>query len=496
MKKLLSAFFLFVPLIVLSQGRGDTWCFGESAQMKFSGGSFISNGSSSIYSSEESASISDQSGNLLFCVGSNYFHSNGWGPKQLTIWDRNNQIMQNGDSLFGNFSVTNGTLILPMVNDSSKYLVFSINPGIYFQGLYCSVIDMTLNSGLGGVVIRDSLILSGNLSEKLSAVKHANGSDWWLMVHKIILNDSSDVFYKFLIDSSGVTYSDSQAIGTYYCNPTNYSRGILGEMIFSNDGLKLAAVGYDLIDLFSFNRCTGKLSEWIPLDPPNPGIPNDFYYGVSFSPSGNRLFVSSLADNLGPTDQYLYQFDLTSPNILASRTLIHQFYTPLLNLGQHQIGPNGKIYIATSYDAFPLQHDTIYNKNLSVINDPDSLGLSCNFQPFSVPIGLGSSYLGLPNMPNYSLGALEINCDSINNIQEASNVFQTLTAIPNPSTGVFHIESKEKIEAVEAFNYTGESILFSKGPLQEIDLRKAASGIYFLRVRTQNGVTTIKLLRQ
>lgn len=495
MKRFLFTFFLCIPLSVFSQGRGDTWCFGGSAQIKFNGGNPQPNGTSSIYSAEEGTSICDESGNLLFYAGPNYFHSNGWFT-ELTIWDRNNLIMQNGDSLNGNTSTTNGALILPMVNDTSRYLVFSIGYVFFAPGLYCSLVDMTQNSGLGGVILRDSLVLSGYLAEKLVAVKHANGHDWWVLVHKIIPNDSTNIYYRFLVDSTGVNYPDSQAIGTYYGNPANFNRGIIGEMTASEDGSKIVSVGYGMIDMFDFNRCTGELSNFISLAPTNLSYPNDNFYGTSFSNTGNRLYVSSIAGDLGPTNQHLYQYDLTALNIPASGTLILQFYIPMFFFGQHQIGPNGKIYIATAYDDFPTQHDTIYNKNLSVINDPDSLGLSCNFQPFSVPIGLGSSCLGLPNMPNYSLGALEINCDSINNIPEASNVFQTLTAIPNPSTGVFHIESKEKIEAVEAFNYSGESILFSKGPLQEIDLRKAASGIYFLRVRTQNGVTTIKLLRQ
>ncbi|MEO8087921.1 MAG: hypothetical protein ABI763_13945, partial [Bacteroidota bacterium] len=475
MKRFLFTFFLCIPLSVFSQGRGDTWCFGESAQIKFNGGNPQPNGTSSIYSEEEGTSICDESGNLLFYSGPNYFHSNGW-LTELTIWDRTNQIIQNGDSLFGGISVTNGTLILPMPSDTSKYFVFSINPYVFFTGLYCSIVDMAQNSGLGGVILRDSLVLNGYLAEKLVAVKHANGRDYWILVHKALVNDSTDIYYRLLVDSSGISSPDSQAIGTYYSNPANYSRGIIGELTASEDGSKIVSVGYGMIDMFDFNRCTGELSNFFSLAPTNLSYPNDNFYGTSFSNTGNRLYVSSIAGDLGPTNQYLYQYDLTAPNILASRTLIQQFYIPLLNLGQHQIGPNGKIYIATAYDDFPTQHDTIYNQNLSVINYPDSLGLSCNFQPFSVPIGLGSSCVGLPNMPNYSLGALEINCDSINNILGPTTVFQTITAILNPTSGVFSIESKEKIEAVEVFNYTGERILFSNEPLKEIDLRKAASG--------------------
>lgn len=493
MKKSILVFFLFMPIIVLSQGRGDTWCFGDSIRMKFSGGNLIPDSFSSVFSIEENTSISNEAGDLLFYVAPNYFHSIGW-PLTLTIWNKNNQVMQNGDSLSGSGTETNGLIIIPSTSDPNRYYVFSIDPGNFYAGLYCSVVDMSFNGGLGEVVIRDSMIINCRLSEKLSAVKHANGTDWWLVVHKMVQSDSTNVYYKLLIDSSGINFPDSQSIGTNYSLPGNFSRGLVGEMSFSNDGSRLAAVGFGMIDLFDFNRCTGELSNWTSLGMSNPNYPNDTYYGTSFSPDATKFYITSGSD--GGAIGHVYQFDLNAGNILASRMDLYTSPSPDIYLGQMELGSNGKIYIASGLGFFPIATDTLYNLNLSVINQPDSLGLGCDLQMFSVPIATGKSYAGLPNIPNYYLGSLEINCDSITNIPEASNFFQTLTAIPNPSTGVFHIESKEKIEAVEVFNYTGESILFSKGPLQEIDLRKAVSGIYFLRVRTQNGVTTIKLLRQ
>jgi len=498
----LALLFLLAPVILFAQ-REDTWCFGESAQIKFIGGTVQPNGSSSLFSAEECASISDQTGNLLFYAGPNYFHSNGWSPHDLTIWDRNNQVMQNGDSLFGNISATNGTMILPMVNDTSSYYVLSVNPYLFFQGLYCSLVDMTQNSGLGAVVLRDSLLINGRLAEKLIAVKHSNGKDWWILVHQIVLNDSSNVFYKLLVDSSGINYPDSQSIGTYYGNPANYYRGIAGEMVFSEDGSKLVSTGYGLIDLFDFNRCTGELSNWQSLAPPNPSYPSDNFYGASFSPNGSRLYISSIANSLSLTSQYLYQFDLTAANIIGSRTLIHQLNIDLLNLGQHQIGPNGKIYIATSYDAFPLQHDTICNLNLSVINSPDSLGVGCDFQLFCIPIGNGRSYVGLPNMPNYNLGPLEVNCDSINRVGDLKNIFETFAIIPNPNRGEFKVKYSSAISGptqIYINDFTGKQLIsfefISKaGPNEKsIDASTFDKGFYFISICTSSSTIVSKII--
>jgi hypothetical protein len=69
-------------------------------------------------------------------------------------------------------------------------------------------------------------------------------------------------------------------------------------------------------------------------------------------------------------------------------------------------------YILTAFDenfGWPYPDTstayTTINNNLSVINYPDSLGTACDFQPFSFNLGAGRTYFGLPNNPDYELGA-------------------------------------------------------------------------------------------
>ncbi|HPA31346.1 MAG TPA: T9SS type A sorting domain-containing protein, partial [Bacteroidia bacterium] len=64
----------------------------------------------------------------------------------------------------------------------------------------------------------------------------------------------------------------------------------------------------------------------------------------------------------------------------------------------------------------------MYNTYLSVVNYPDSMGADCDFQPYSFYLGGNRTYYGLPNNPNYGLGAL------------AGSACDTLTGIvPTPS---------------------------------------------------------------
>jgi hypothetical protein len=59
------------------------------------------------------ASISDKNGKTLF-------YSNG-----VELFDRNNNIMPNGTGLLGEQCSINGLLIVPFINDTSKYYVFT-----------------------------------------------------------------------------------------------------------------------------------------------------------------------------------------------------------------------------------------------------------------------------------------------------------------------------------------------------------------------------------
>ncbi|MBL0341030.1 MAG: hypothetical protein IPP71_08960 [Bacteroidetes bacterium] len=61
--------------------------------------------------------------------------------------------------------------------------------------------------------------------------------------------------------------------------------------------------------------------------------------------------------------------------------------------------------------------------NLSVINSPDSLGLACNYTPYSFYLGGKRTYYGLPNNPDYDMPALAGSpCDSLVSINEPTSI--------------------------------------------------------------------------
>lgn len=102
-------------------------------------------------------------------------------------------------------------------------------------------------------------------------------------------------------------------------------------------------------------------------------------YGVEFSPSGAILYITHefFAD--------IIQYNLTAANIPASAITVLDT-DPLGTGGSLQLAPDGKIYKACNSTEF-----------LTVIQNPDVVGMGCNAQSNALHLGGRISMHGLPN---------------------------------------------------------------------------------------------------
>ncbi len=406
---------IFSLFFCYGQRQDNIWYFGDSAGLNFNSGIPIPLLDGLSSSNEITSAISDTNGNLLFYVGAKTSASSNGADMYLTIWNRNQQIMQNGDTLYGNYSVTQGCIIVPFPGDSLHYYIFHLEHYPINSYLYYSIVDMTLDSGRGGIISKNNVLLQDTLTEKMQAVKHGNGRDWWLLVHDGLNNE----FLEFLIDPNGFHGPYTYNIGS--------SGGGIGQLIFSKNGSRLCYTRNHSVDLFDFDRCTGILSNWTSLGDNN-------FYGCSFSPNDSVLYASDF--------DTLYQFDLSATNIQASQQII--WYVPNQSVNgiyQHKLASNGKIYIANVYNlSFPNQSYDSTNEYICVIDNPDSLGAACNFAPYSVYLGGRRSFAGLPNNPNYNLGAWANSiCDTIHVGIETIKEKESISVFPNPNDGSFMI---------------------------------------------------------
>ncbi len=375
--------FLF-PLF--SQNQASKWYFGNTG-LDFSTAmpTLITN--SAMSSFEGSASMCDANGNLLF-------YTDG-----VTVWNKNNQIMPNGNGIWGDASTTQFVAV-PIPQSSSKYLLFTppsqadtagnVSTGPCHGCLAYSAIDMSLANGNGDVVVTEKNIpLYHRATEKVTAIRHANGCDIWVVSHEY----GNNAFYVYKVTEQGL--NTTPVITNIGINHSIYQGlGASGYMKASKNGTKIACAieAHHTIEVFDFDKNTGVLSNTITLTDSQYVNTQNYYregqtyqpYGVEFSPDGKLLYVGLVTY---PYKLFQYNINLpTQDDVWASRILIDSSTTECRTL---QTAPNGKIYVGPASSSA-----------LSVINEPNMIGNNCNFQRNQQTLGTGSITFGLPSFLN------------------------------------------------------------------------------------------------
>jgi hypothetical protein len=422
------------------------------------------------------ASICDTAGNLLF-------YTNG-----IYIANAIHEPMENGGvnpgeyaddhSVYG-YILDQGAIAIPMPESDSLYYLFHLSKdypigelSYHCPELYYSLIDISHNNGLGKVIEKNVLIIEDTLDAgKLTATKHANGKDWWILVRQYNKNS----YYSLLISPEGIINYGVQE----FENP--FLVGI-GQAVFSPDGSKYALYSlYDhenlYLNIYDFDRCTGMLS--------NP-IQEMFFDtiwsgGVSISPNSRFLYVSHY--------DYIFQYDLWADDILSTKdtVAIYDGYeiviTPTFTLPTRfflmQLGPDGRIYINC-----PTSGNLLH-----VINNPDLAGDACDVQQHSIELPTYNLF-SMPNFPNYRLGALPDNaCDTTSAIAEPLITRSSVAVFPNPASDQLTLEFEEMVEddyEISLYSVTGQqkaSYLLPEGQSSfTLDINRFPAGIYFYKI--------------
>lgn len=393
MKRLLLFCVFIHNLSCFAQKEANNWCFGINTGLSFNTSVPVSF-NSQINTSEGCSSISDHNGNLLF-------YTDG-----VTVFNRNHVAMPNGTGLLGFASSTQSAIIIRKPGSHSVYYIFTADGTSNAlshhmeNGYRYSIVDMSLNGGLGDITAKNVLLYAPS-TERLCAIKHADGVGVWIMTHEW----NSSKFVAYLLTCNGL---EANSVVSDVGNIHQYQPGLwyeaIGQMKFSPNGKKLAVAiqGQLRVQVLDFDNSTGQLSNAVNilaywpdhyLQPGN-GDAFDFedIYGIEFSPNSKMLYISCIASDK------LFQYDITPGTTSGiSATGIRLYgpgpwctsYGPSYSCpGSHaglQLGPDGKIYIAYKPNA-----------GLPVISDPDLSGTACNIVKSPT----------LTNVSNYGLPAI------------------------------------------------------------------------------------------
>ncbi|WP_181358429.1 gliding motility-associated C-terminal domain-containing protein [Taibaiella chishuiensis] len=380
------------------------------------------------------AAVSDNTGQLRFYA-------------QLdTVWDKNGNVMPNGNGLIGNLPVyafsggpatppqdpsyfNGASLVVPYPGAPDKYIVFSktgliANPTVFVGGifngngndsaagrLYYSVVDMSLRGGLGDVVPgQKGIQIDSLLADRLVAVTGPSCNIWVLSM-KI---DGSAI-HAFEITPEGINTLPvvspcDTAIATGMSFGMMFSQTAGGCMTVSPDGTRLAVSLSGLVrdfttqlsygggfQLYDFNAATGVATNQINVLV-GPGVPNEsalFGYSVinlCFSPDATKMYV--------PHGWFfsagIWQFDISSglvPTIIASKVELD----PNGYLGHNaamRLGSDNKVYITGTTWGGLLGSDVLHR-----IENPNVTGPSALLALGAVSLAPGTESLyGLGNI--------------------------------------------------------------------------------------------------
>jgi len=339
-----------------SQNQSSKWFFGYNCGLDFTTNPPTVIASPSFSSYEGGASMANAAGNLLF-------YTDG-----VTVWNSTHAVMANGSGLMGDNSSTQSSVIVKQPGSATLYFVFTLDDVGGPDGLRYSVVDMSLAAGSGSVTLKN-IPLYAPSCEKLTAVKHCNGNDVWIISHE---NGSAN-FRSYLLTSAGINAAPviSNTGSLFNLN------SLLGCMKVSPNGKKLAVLRFnqDIVELFDFNNATGMVSNPVGLSGAliSP-------YGCEFSPDGTKLYIGCF------NNPALIQFNVCAGSAAAINASYLAIPTPgIFGIASLQLAQNGRIYFTSN--AQP---------SLSVINNPNVAGTGCNAVTLIQPVG-GTTSLGLPN---------------------------------------------------------------------------------------------------
>ena len=501
---------LILSFTLLAQKHDANWLFGRIYQSHSTTYPYYGTTDVSYNYTPAQLNFSNRPANF---VGYMYNFSNAAGIMQtysngVKIFNRLNQVMENGDSInccgfsFNGAYSSNtpsgiedgdgyggvgGMIALLQPNtDSILHILDSRHNPIshpnyvsYPGELLHNIIDLSKNNGFGKVIQKNKNIqLAGTQLNSASVVacRHANGRDYWVLTQDLY----KCYYYKYLLTDKGLIYKGWQQPDPWYGNALFYDSQ--SQTAFNREGDKLANYDNEVgVRIYDFDRCTGDLNlkRTIPLDAARPVA------GLAFSPNSRFLYYSNL--------RYLYQIDMQDNSI--DTVGIYDGFTYSVPSAPTSLyrtsfflaytAPDDKIYINT-YDI---------NRYLHTIENPNLKGTACNFQQHSIFLPTFNFYT-IPTYVNYRLGPLiGSGCDTLYSATQSAVAPQKsydTQLFPNPASSNSRLVWYEPLRepaTVQVINAIGQVVqsaaVNTTDTYLDMDIRNIPSGVYSVRLQPQ-----------
>jgi hypothetical protein len=370
--------------------------YGESASLDFNTEppSTLNNRITHNYSDYcwNSATISDSNGELLY-----YFSG-------LSIYDKDFNIIENGDSLYGFTYQKQTSIFLP--GDSDLIYLFHGQIAIHGEppkeignlGLYYSVIDKNKN-----IVIEKNKLIDSGAFYSLIAMPHENNKDFWIISRKyidtfLIIHFNGDGIVKTKKQTFNKPYTPFYASKGYFENWTRLSQSNSGKYFlesFHIENFLSDSLGYpgfylfvSYVNIFDFDNSRGEITNKNILV---KHFTNDIkerrnIFNAAFSPNDSVIYVLYSGINVREL-QPIKQFFYNGTSFIYNTEIINNFSIDGL-LMDIKLAPNGKIYLSCNQRPYVAE-----------IPYPNKLGKSFDFYPKKIKVSKNDESVStaLPN---------------------------------------------------------------------------------------------------
>ena len=339
----------------------NQWYFGEQAGIEFTNGPIAILDANQQDAPEGCATISDINGDLLF-------YTNGF-----TVWNRDHDVMINGDTIGGDLLSAQNSLIMPFGDDETMFYIFSTEQ-VYGDDEYAlrySIVDMKEDSAKGKVVVKN-IKLMDNSTERITG-SGFTGNDL-ILAHEFG-NNTFRAYQTSPAGLSGAIFSPAGEIHDFMqeLSATGYMK-----ISPTLNQIAVNIPGTNQVEILDFDQ--GEVSNPRLIDTGE----NDLY-GMEFSPGGLRLYLTTSSGT-----SKLIQYDLDSLNSMdpVADITATKFdgYPQGPDYGALQLGPNGIIYMAVNNSG-----------TIGTISAPDGDDAGASFNASGFDLSGRISRLGLPN---------------------------------------------------------------------------------------------------
>lgn len=386
-KTLIILTFLLTSLHSFPQNEALSWFFGDKIFLDFKGGGDPAQGApTAMNAMKGSICMSDR------VTGEPLFYSNG-----STVWTKNHTPMPNGVGLYGSGTYQQPGIAFPVPGSSTQYYIVTLGSGAN-RGAYYSVVDMTMNGGLGDVVLnkKNIQILPDDLQGCIMAYQHPNHKSYWLVFRTLRAPNNFNKLLVYLVSEKGFKFhSETDCLSNYGENEYAYSK-------FSPNGKHYIFTSYNYhpmqprsYEYYEFDPVFGNFTDQKFMfrafsNKPGSTVVEHKSNGIEFSANSRYLYTTVQAVD---KTVYLKQFDMAKmvDNITFENNVVDLAEIPdtMNKWGHMQLARDGKIYIAHGYNKD--------NTHLSRIFYPYKAGENCNVQPSEIDLRLGTgSTFGMP----------------------------------------------------------------------------------------------------